>query len=339
MADIKDDQQQHQLQHAADPQHQQQEKLEQHEQQQQQQHQPSLSLSLQDRQESLSPEDLQSFFSNIEEPSPHMSSPADEYRPLGSPRYSVWGAGRQSVLWSGVSSQSSVSEEESQTLEEEEGWFNFIRNVFPHFFGGDAIKQRQAKLLLLEALDHFDLINDLFFIIRVSLVLWRRRGFHELPSLRFVLLWLGCLRLFIPLAVFGEIKRSGVECPQALFMFERLTWTFQLLMRAVEDLPQLLMSFIYLINCGKDNYAIAVISYSTIMFIITSIRMGKRYPFKGTLYLLFSSRAPIDDPVAQEAAPTTTEITLFMSFGKPLRHVECCQRDRSTICIADMETL
>ena len=39
--------------------------------------------------------------------------------------------------------------------------------------------------------------------------------------------------------------------------------------------------------------AIAVISYSTIMFIITSIRMGKRYPFKGTLYLLFSSRAPM----------------------------------------------
>ena len=37
-------------------------------------------------------------------------------------------------------------------------------------------------------------------------------------------------------------------------MFERLTWTFQLLMRLVEDLPQLIMSLIYLINNGKDIY-------------------------------------------------------------------------------------
>ncbi|OEH75265.1 hypothetical protein cyc_07910 [Cyclospora cayetanensis] len=240
------------------------------------------------------------------------------------------------------------------------GWANFLGEVCPHFFRGDAVKQKQAKLLLIEALDHFDMINDLFFILRVSLVLWRRGPFHEMRSARFVLLWLCCtyiisltatackryiiyhrikgesLRLFSPLAVFGEIKRSGVHCPQALFMFERLTWTFQLLMRVVEDLPQLLMSLIFLINNGKDVYAIAVISYSSTMFVVTSIRMGKRYPLKGTLYLLFSSQAPMccrhplrkalpspDDPVAQEAAPTTTEITLFMSFGLAILSF-CC---------------
>ncbi|XP_026192643.1 uncharacterized protein LOC34623769 [Cyclospora cayetanensis] len=288
-------------------------------------------------------QELQSFIATIEEPSPHHSPPAEEHHPLRSPRQSLWGGGLfRPSAWTGLSTESLLSEEASFTGHNTPlhcGWANFLGEVCPHFFRGDAVKQKQAKLLLIEALDHFDMINDLFFILRVSLVLWRRGPFHEMRSARFVLLWLCCLRLFSPLAVFGEIKRSGVHCPQALFMFERLTWTFQLLMRVVEDLPQLLMSLIFLINNGKDVYAIAVISYSSTMFVVTSIRMGKRYPLKGTLYLLFSSQAPIDDPVAQEAAPTTTEITLFMSFGTDVQHVECCQRNRHAIRHKNLEAM
>ncbi|CDJ44600.1 Conserved Plasmodium membrane protein, related [Eimeria tenella] len=288
MMELQDRQQQQQQQQHADQEQQQeqqpaghQQQQQQHpepQQQQQQQQQRDASITLEGSQGTPSPEELQSFLLNIEDASPESFSPADEYRPAGSPRYSVWGAGRQS---------------ESEPPETPEGWISFLKNTIPFFFGGNAVKQRQAKLLLIEALDHFDMINDLFFILRVSLVLWRRGPFHELRSVRFVLLWLSCLRLFMPFAVFNEIKRAGVQCPQALFMFERLTWTFQLLMRLVEDLPQLIMSLIYLINNGKDIYAIVVISYSSTMFLITSIRMGKRYPFRGTLYLLFSSRAPM----------------------------------------------
>lgn len=42
--------------------------------------------------------------------------------------------------------------------------------------------------------------------------------------------------------------------PQVLFMFERLCWTYQLLMRVLEDLPQVLLSILFLINQGKDTY-------------------------------------------------------------------------------------
>ena len=55
---------------------------------------------------------------------------------------------------------------------------------------------------------------------------------------------------------------------QDLFMFERLTWTFQLLMRAVEDLPQLLMSLIFLLNNGKDVYVLKSKLTDSLIFIL-----------------------------------------------------------------------
>lgn len=39
-----------------------------------------------------------------------------------------------------------------------------------------------------------------------------------------------------------------------------------------------------------------MIAYSSCMFVVTSIRMGRRYPFKGTMYLLLSSQPPVYAP-------------------------------------------
>ncbi|EPR60827.1 insulin-degrading enzyme [Toxoplasma gondii RUB] len=205
------------------------------------------------------------------------------------------------------------------------------------FFSTDVVKQKLSRITLMEALEHFDMVNDLFFLVRVAWAI--HRGFHwrENKSAKFVMAWLvttyiiSCcayaLRrfliynriskkssgLFYPLVVFKEIRRAGEESPEDLFMFERLCWTYQLLMRVIEDLPQVLLSILFLINEGRDTYAMVMIAYSSTMFFITTIRMGLRYPFKGTLYLLLSSEPPVDDPVALEAAPTTYYMTLFMS--------------------------
>nr|CEL69692.1 TPA: insulin-degrading enzyme [Neospora caninum Liverpool] len=213
----------------------------------------------------------------------------------------------------------------------------YVLLLFISFFSTDVVKQKLSRLTLIEALEHFDMVNDFFFLVRVAWAI--HRGFHwrENKSAKFVMAWLvttyviSCcayaLRrfliynrisqkssaLFFPLLVFKEIRRAGEESPEVLFMFERLCWTYQLLMRVIEDLPQVLLSILFLINQGRDTYAMVMISYSSTMFFITTIRMGLRYPFKGTLYLLLSSEPPVDDPVALEAAPTTYYMTLFMS--------------------------
>ncbi|PFH33973.1 insulin-degrading enzyme [Besnoitia besnoiti] len=213
----------------------------------------------------------------------------------------------------------------------------YVFLLLTSFFSTDLVKQKLSRITFMEALEHFDLFNDLFFLMRVAWAIHRGIHWRENNSAKFVMAWLvatyiiSCcaysLRrfliynrisqkftsLFHPFLVFKEIRRAGEESPEVLFMFERLCWTYQLLMRVIEDLPQVLLSILFLINQGRDTYAMIMISYSSTMFFITTIRMGLRYPFKGTLYLLLSSEPPVDDPVALEAAPTTYYMTLFMS--------------------------
>ncbi|PHJ20258.1 insulin-degrading enzyme [Cystoisospora suis] len=212
----------------------------------------------------------------------------------------------------------------------------YVWMLLTSFLSADLIKQKLSRLTFMEALEHFDLFNDLFFLVRVAWAIHRGIHWRENKSAKFVMAWLlityfiswsaYLLRrfliyhrinrrynsLFYPFLVFNAIRKAGEESPEVLFMFERLCWTYQLLMRVIEDLPQVLLSILFLINQGRDTYAMLMISYSTTMFFITTIRMGLRYPFKGTLYLLLSSEPPIDDPVALEAAPTTYFTTLFM---------------------------
>lgn len=57
-------------------------------------------------------------------------------------------------------------------------------------------------------------------------------------------------------ALFFSLKTPPVRAreTQALFMYERLSWTYQLLMRIIEDIPQLLISLLFLLQHGRDVY-------------------------------------------------------------------------------------
>lgn len=68
------------------------------------------------------------------------------------------------------------------------------------------------------------------------------------------------------------------------------TWGGLARRRASSPSYSVLFPFLLSALCGQ---AMLMISYSSTMFFITTIRMGLRYPFKGTLYLLLSSEPPM----------------------------------------------
>eukprot|EP00922_Rhytidocystis_sp_ex-Travisia-forbesii_P017696 GHVS01026376.1.p1 GENE.GHVS01026376.1~~GHVS01026376.1.p1 ORF type:complete len:355 (-),score=29.95 GHVS01026376.1:120-1184(-) len=203
--------------------------------------------------------------------------------------------------------------------------------------GSMSLRSTQARLTLFEILEHFDFFNDLMFIARVAFTICVGKVGHEESLGVFALWWLvtiwltsflgyclrPCLiyhrisgehlRMFWPFVVFQQIKVSGEKCPQVLYMYERLYWTYALIMRVVEDIPQVVASSIFLLNYGRDAYAIVVISFSVLLLIITSIRMGASYPLAGTVSLLLSTQPPVDSPVISEATHTTYHITLYMA--------------------------
>eukprot|EP00921_Rhytidocystis_pertsovi_P004017 GHVQ01006923.1.p1 GENE.GHVQ01006923.1~~GHVQ01006923.1.p1 ORF type:complete len:415 (+),score=59.44 GHVQ01006923.1:296-1540(+) len=200
-----------------------------------------------------------------------------------------------------------------------------------------SVRAVQARLTLFEALEHFDFFNDLFFICRVVFSVFVGKAVHDNRMGLFALWWLGtiwltsflgyvlrpCLiyhrisgddmKMFMPFLVFQQIRVAGQYSPQTLYMYERLYWTYALIMRVVEDTPQVIASSIFLLSYGRDAYAIAVILVSFILLIITSIRMGRAYPLAGTVSLLLSTQPPVDSPVVSEATHTSYHITLYMA--------------------------
>eukprot|EP00922_Rhytidocystis_sp_ex-Travisia-forbesii_P025443 GHVS01037359.1.p1 GENE.GHVS01037359.1~~GHVS01037359.1.p1 ORF type:complete len:388 (+),score=50.21 GHVS01037359.1:3-1166(+) len=200
-----------------------------------------------------------------------------------------------------------------------------------------SIRATQARLTMFEILEHIDFVNDLMFIARVAFAICVGKVGIEQNLGYFALWWLvtiwltsflgyclrPCLiyhrisgehmRIFWPIIVLHQIKVSGEKCPQVLYMYERLYWTYALIMRVVEDIPQVVASTIFLLNYGRDAYAIVVICFSVLLLVITSIRMGMSYPLAGTVSLLLSTQPPVDSPVVSEATHTTYHITLYMA--------------------------
>ncbi|CAD98418.1 predicted integral membrane protein, possible [Cryptosporidium parvum] len=120
-------------------------------------------------------------------------------------------------------------------------------------------------------------------------------------------------KLFSPFHVYCQIRKVGDEMPEALFMLERVNWTYTLIMHILEDIPQLFASSIFLSYYGNDFYAFFMITWSSCMIITTSIRMGISYPLIGTLSLIFSRKPPVDSPTLNEATTTTLHFPLFMA--------------------------
>lgn len=216
------------------------------------------------------------------------------------------------------------------------------------------IRGKQGRLTLWEATEHFDIVNDLIFIYRVAnaIAIWGNEQSHnhgssfsanvdlerkqEIGSMVLYSL-LGiwavsvaayCFRsriiyhridqrnmtLFCPFVVFWKIRQVGRHCPDNLYMFERLSWTYQVLMRVIEDIPQVVASAVFATIYGADAYTCFMISWSAMLMLLTSYRMGVMYPVVGTASLLLSRQPPVDTPNLTEAAHTTRGFAVFLAF-------------------------
>eukprot|EP01068_Selenidium_serpulae_P010965 Selendium_serpulae@DN5573_c0_g1_i2.p1 len=120
--------------------------------------------------------------------------------------------------------------------------------------------------------------------------------------------------LFAPFAVFWKIRQVGDKSPENLYMFERLSWTYQVMMRIIEDIPQFVLSSVFSATYGADVYSGFMISWSAVLMILTSYRMGVMYPIVGTASLLVSRQPPVDSPHLNEAAHVTRGFAAFMIF-------------------------
>lgn len=240
------------------------------------------------------------------------------------------------------SSSSVMSEDQQICKAQEETTWQYIRSLVVSVTDSVSIRGHQARLTMWELLEHFDFLNDLFFICRVCLMMQEPK-FLENPQLQrigftsvlcLVCIWLisavayGCRRyiiyhritaspnthIFYPLIVFWKIRDLGETSCETLYMFHRLVWTYQVIMRLIEDIPQLFISAVFLANFGQNIYTYFMIAYSCALMVITSIRMGLAYPLFGTLSLILSRVPPVDSPEVNEAAPTTRNFFLFLAF-------------------------
>lgn len=120
--------------------------------------------------------------------------------------------------------------------------------------------------------------------------------------------------LFAPIVVFWKVRQVGDKSPENLYMFERLSWTYQVMMRIIEDIPQFVLSAVFSATYGADAYSGFMISWSAVLMILTSYRMSVMYPIVGTASLLVSRQPPIDSPHLNEAAHVTRGFAAFMIF-------------------------
>eukprot|EP01053_Blabericola_migrator_P007126 Blabericola_migrator_1__7125@NODE_3609_length_1640_cov_157_390973_g2104_i2_p1_GENE_NODE_3609_length_1640_cov_157_390973_g2104_i2NODE_3609_length_1640_cov_157_390973_g2104_i2_p1_ORF_typecomplete_len360_score33_61_NODE_3609_length_1640_cov_157_390973_g2104_i22701349 len=227
-----------------------------------------------------------------------------------------------------------------------------------------SVRGKQARLTVWEALELFDMFNDLNFLWRVGAAIhgWKYHGTAEeiskLPISYVAITWLTCIYIislvayctrrwwlyhripstdyqyFIPFLSLNKIRLAGLESRASLatlFMFERLVWTYQVVMRLIEDVPQVVVSTVYMANIGKDPYIYFMIAYSLIMIVVTSYRMGSEFPLMRTFTLLFSRTPPVDSPILAEGTPLRRHFALVIAFSESKTSLS---KHRSTDCLA-----
>eukprot|EP01057_Protomagalhaensia_wolfi_P001614 Protomagalhaensia_wolfi_Nauph_80__1613@NODE_199_length_3207_cov_89_350694_g133_i3_p2_GENE_NODE_199_length_3207_cov_89_350694_g133_i3NODE_199_length_3207_cov_89_350694_g133_i3_p2_ORF_typecomplete_len305_score0_16_NODE_199_length_3207_cov_89_350694_g133_i321663080 len=251
--------------------------------------------------------------------------------------------GGREALWSEVSS---VTTRLSST--QGEGIWEYVFSLPYNFTEVRSIRGKQARLTLWESLELFDICNDFVFILRVAAYMRHIKGYgsqteiNKLPIGYVSLAWLICIYMislvayftrrwwlyhrispkdseyFMPFLSLVKIRQAGISSRSSLaslFMFERLVWTYQLAMRLLEDVPQVVVSTIYLLSFGNNPYIHFMIAYSLIMIVVTSYRMGSEFPILRTITLLFSRTPPVDSPVLAEGAPLRRHFGLVIAFN------------------------
>ncbi|XP_053992045.1 uncharacterized protein LOC128883554 isoform X2 [Hylaeus volcanicus] len=208
---------------------------------------------------------------------------------------------------------------------------SYFLEILLHSFDSTSLRRREAQLSLWEIVEHFNFINDFLLILRMSYIT-HQQEYKTQPALQrignicyatrryFVYHRITPLYsdIFYPLHVLRRIRQLGDISPETLYMFERLSLTYQILMRFLDDIPQVVISTFFLFHFGRNFYTYFVVVYSCGLTLITSIRMSFAYPLWGTLSLIFSRSPPVDSPVLYEAAPITRNFSLFLSANMAL---------------------
>ncbi|KAH0480407.1 MAG: uncharacterized protein KVP18_000825 [Porospora cf. gigantea A] len=165
-------------------------------------------------------------------------------------------------------------------------WSVYLWTITRHMYSRkpcNKVIATQGRITLWEALEEFDIVNDFLFLIKVAISVHRGQA-----SWKTGLIALVCLTniyvlsvilystrqfiiyhrigaesrwLFRPFVALRQVRLSGESDPTALFMFERLLWTYQLIMRVFEDIPQAIVSALFLATYGRDFYVRASSGY------------------------------------------------------------------------------
>jgi len=212
-------------------------------------------------------------------------------------------------------------------------WLDNVNNIESN--DEKANKSRQLRLIMFEALKHFAFVTDFLVLMRLySGVFDRTRRNYEtvatvLLSGIFVSSVVGYMTrmntivhkikdsdqwIFCPgIPFYNQVRRCGHLNPGVLLMYERLQWTYSLVMRVLEDLPRL---FVVLCLLAQDSGFLLIVDASTSLMVLvaSSFRMGSLYPYKSSLALLISSAPPIENPILLEASPTTRKFPWLVAF-------------------------
>ncbi|KAH0479197.1 MAG: hypothetical protein KVP17_000349 [Porospora cf. gigantea B] len=219
-------------------------------------------------------------------------------------------------------------------------WSVYLWTITRHMYSRkpcNKVIATQGRITLWEALEEFDIVNDFLFLIKVAISVHRGQA-----SWKTGLIALVCLTniyvlsvilystrqfiiyhrigaesrwLFRPFVALRQVRLAGETDPTALFMFERLLWTYQLIMRVFEDIPQAIVSALFLATYGRDFYTSFNIAFSLMMSVLSSYRMGIYYPMKNTLALLLSKEPPIHSPALNEASTTTRKFPYVLCLA------------------------
>jgi len=212
-----------------------------------------------------------------------------------------------------------------------------------------ANKARQLRLVMFEALKHFAFLTDFLVLMRLYSGAFdrSRRNYETVATILLSGIFVSSVAgymtrmdtivhkikgpdrwIFCPgVPFYLQVRRCGTCNPGVLLMYERLQWTYSLVMRALEDLPRL---FVVLCLLAQDSGFLLIVDASTSLMVLvaSSFRMGSLYPYKSSLALLISSAPPIENPILLEASPTTRKfpwLVAFTYFVMTLCHVICAR--------------
>eukprot|EP00916_Digyalum_oweni_P001852 GHVL01003543.1.p1 GENE.GHVL01003543.1~~GHVL01003543.1.p1 ORF type:complete len:443 (+),score=52.93 GHVL01003543.1:52-1380(+) len=196
--------------------------------------------------------------------------------------------------------------EEEEFIEGQTGetWRQFLTNW-------DKGNTRGLRKLLtfFEILEHFDMIADFTFVIRIAYTWWLVESKGVVSSV-FLLELVAIVSsigayfakpIIFSHAVYQSDVDNGLLAPVSVFFAlpqaktQSLIWmykiylTFTLLNRIIEDIPQVILATVFIFDYGPKFFSMLTAAWSVMLIILSSIHMCRNYPFLKTFLVMFSA--------------------------------------------------